>query len=60
MGCHDEQEYAERKTHLLGTMNLASIADLVRYAIAHKLLESPDIPKQAARRPAHQRASEFS
>jgi DNA-binding NarL/FixJ family response regulator len=33
------------KTHVLEKMKLASIADLVRYAIAHKLLESPDIPK---------------
>jgi DNA-binding NarL/FixJ family response regulator len=33
------------KTHVLEKMNLGSLADLVRYAIAHKLLESPDIPQ---------------
>jgi len=33
------------KTHVLEKMKLASIADLVRYAITHKLLDSPDIPK---------------
>jgi DNA-binding NarL/FixJ family response regulator len=33
------------KTHVLEKMKLASIADLVRYAITHKLLDSPDLPK---------------
>lgn len=33
------------KTHVLEKMSLASLADLVRYALAHKLLESPDFPK---------------
>jgi DNA-binding NarL/FixJ family response regulator len=33
------------KTHVLEKMHLASLADLVRYAIAHNLVESPDIPK---------------
>jgi DNA-binding NarL/FixJ family response regulator len=33
------------KTHILEKMNMASLADLVRYAIAHNLLESPDVPK---------------
>ncbi|HTT09390.1 MAG TPA: response regulator transcription factor [Burkholderiaceae bacterium] len=31
------------KTHVLEKMSLASLADLVRYAITHKLLESPDL-----------------
>jgi DNA-binding NarL/FixJ family response regulator len=30
------------KTHILEKMNLASLADLVRYAIRHQLLDSPD------------------
>ncbi len=33
------------KTHVLEKMQLGSLADLVRYAIAHNLVESPDIPK---------------
>ncbi|HSD54215.1 MAG TPA: response regulator transcription factor [Burkholderiales bacterium] len=33
------------KTHVLEKMDLASLADLVRYAIAHKLLDSPDLPQ---------------
>jgi DNA-binding NarL/FixJ family response regulator len=33
------------KTHVLEKMNLGSLADLVRYAVAHKLLDSPDLPK---------------
>ncbi|PWT76960.1 MAG: DNA-binding response regulator [Proteobacteria bacterium] len=30
------------KTHILEKMNLSSLADLVRYAIAHRLLDSPE------------------
>jgi DNA-binding NarL/FixJ family response regulator len=33
------------KLHVLEKMNLGSLAELVRYAIAHKLLDSPDIPE---------------
>ena len=33
------------KTHIHEKMNLASVAELVRYAITHNLLESPDIPR---------------
>jgi DNA-binding NarL/FixJ family response regulator len=33
------------KTHVLEKMNAGSLAELVRYAITHNLLESPDIPK---------------
>ncbi|MCL4798504.1 MAG: response regulator transcription factor [Burkholderiales bacterium] len=33
------------KTHVLEKLGLDSIADLVRYAIAHKLLDSPDLPR---------------
>jgi DNA-binding NarL/FixJ family response regulator len=33
------------KTHVLEKLNLGSVAELVRYAITHNLLESPDIPK---------------
>ena len=33
------------KTHVLEKMGLASLADLVRYAVAHKLLDSPDLPQ---------------
>jgi DNA-binding NarL/FixJ family response regulator len=33
------------KTHVLEKMQLTSLADLVRYAITHNLIESPDIPK---------------
>jgi DNA-binding NarL/FixJ family response regulator len=33
------------KTHIFEKMNLGSLADLVRYALAHKLLDSPDLPK---------------
>ena len=33
------------KTHVLEKMGLASLADLVRYAVAHKLLDSPDSPQ---------------
>ncbi|HUL63497.1 MAG TPA: response regulator transcription factor [Burkholderiaceae bacterium] len=32
------------KTHVLEKMNLGSLAELVRYAISHKLLDSPDLP----------------
>lgn len=32
------------KTHILEKMNLASLADLVRYSITHRLLENPDLP----------------
>jgi DNA-binding NarL/FixJ family response regulator len=32
------------KTHVLEKLALGSLADLVRYAIAHKLLDSPDLP----------------
>ena len=31
------------KTHILEKMNLASLADLVRYAMTHRLLDSPDV-----------------
>ena len=33
------------KTHVLEKMNAGSLAELVRYAITHNLLESPNIPK---------------
>jgi DNA-binding NarL/FixJ family response regulator len=33
------------KTHILAKMNSGSLAELVRYAVTHNLLESPDIPK---------------
>lgn len=33
------------KTHILEKMNLGSLAELVRYAIAHNLVESPDISR---------------
>ncbi|MGE5795028.1 MAG: response regulator [Bacteroidota bacterium] len=33
------------KTHILEKMGLGSLADLVRYAVAHKLLDSPDLPQ---------------
>jgi len=33
------------KTHIHEKMDLASVAELVRYAITHNLLESPDIPR---------------
>ena len=33
------------KTHILEKMNLGSLAELVRYAIAHNLVESPDIAR---------------
>jgi len=33
------------KTHVLGKMGLGSLADLVRYAVAHKLLDAPDLPR---------------
>jgi DNA-binding NarL/FixJ family response regulator len=33
------------KTHIFEKMNLGSLADLVRYALAHRLLDSPDLPK---------------
>jgi DNA-binding NarL/FixJ family response regulator len=33
------------KTHVLAKMGVGSLADLVRYAIAHKLLDSPDLPR---------------
>jgi hypothetical protein len=29
---------------LLEKMNLGSVAELVRYAISHKLLDPPDLP----------------
>jgi DNA-binding NarL/FixJ family response regulator len=32
------------KTHILEKMNLGSLAELVRYAITHRLIESPDLP----------------
>lgn len=32
------------KTHVLEKMGLGSLAELVRYAISHKLLDSPDLP----------------
>jgi DNA-binding NarL/FixJ family response regulator len=32
------------KTHIHEKMNLGSLAELVRYAIAHRLLDSPDLP----------------
>lgn len=33
------------KTHILEKMNASSLADLVRYALAHGLIESPDLPR---------------
>jgi two-component system invasion response regulator UvrY len=33
------------KTHVLEKMNLGSLAELVRYAISHRLLDSPDLPE---------------
>lgn len=33
------------KTHILGKMNVGSLAELVRYAITHNLLQSPGTPK---------------
>jgi len=33
------------KTHIFEKMNLGSLADLVRYSVAHQLLDSPDLPK---------------
>jgi len=33
------------KTHVLEKMKLGSLAELVRYAITHHLLDSPDIPR---------------
>lgn len=33
------------KTHILEKMNLGSLAELVRYAIAHNLVDSPDISR---------------
>ena len=33
------------KTHIHEKMNLGSLAELVRYAIAHRLLDSPDLPR---------------
>jgi DNA-binding NarL/FixJ family response regulator len=33
------------KTHIHEKMNLGSLAELVRYAIAHGLLDSPDLPR---------------
>ena len=33
------------KTHIFEKMKLDSLADLVRYAVAHKLLDSPDLPE---------------
>jgi DNA-binding NarL/FixJ family response regulator len=33
------------KTHIFEKMHLDSLADLVRYAVAHKLLDSPDLPE---------------
>jgi len=32
------------KTHVLEKLNLGSVAELVRYALSHNLLDSPDIP----------------
>ncbi|MCZ7566196.1 MAG: response regulator transcription factor [Burkholderiales bacterium] len=33
------------KTHVLEKMGLGSIAELVRYAITHRLIDSPDLPR---------------
>jgi DNA-binding NarL/FixJ family response regulator len=33
------------KTHVLEKMGLGSLAELVRYAITHKLLDVPDLPR---------------
>ncbi|MCC6608638.1 MAG: response regulator transcription factor [Burkholderiales bacterium] len=33
------------KTRILEKMALGSLADLVRYAVAHKLLDAPDLPR---------------
>jgi len=33
------------KTHVLEKLDIESLAELVRYAIAHKLLDSPDLPR---------------
>lgn len=33
------------KTHILEKLNVASLADLVRYALTHKLIDSPDLPR---------------
>jgi len=33
------------KTHILGKLGVESLAELVRYAIVHKLLDSPDLPR---------------
>ena len=32
------------KTHVLEKMKLGSLAELVRYAVSHRLLDSPDLP----------------
>ena len=33
------------KTHIQEKMGLGSLADLVRYAVTHRLLDSPDLPQ---------------
>ena len=33
------------KTHVHEKMNLGSLAELVRYAVTHRLLDSPDLPQ---------------
>ncbi len=33
------------KTHILEKLNAASLADLVHYALAHRLIDSPDLPR---------------
>jgi DNA-binding NarL/FixJ family response regulator len=33
------------KTHIFEKLNLGSLAELVRYALAHGLLDSPDLRK---------------
>ena len=33
------------KTHILEKMGLGSLAELVRYALAHRLLDDPDLPR---------------
>jgi DNA-binding CsgD family transcriptional regulator len=31
------------KTHILDKMRMGSVAELVRYAVAHRLLDHPDL-----------------
>jgi DNA-binding NarL/FixJ family response regulator len=33
------------KTHILEKMHLGSVAELVRYAVAHRLIDDPDLPR---------------